>query len=258
MLTGKEKETHSYFIWLYGKPPHLVVEVVSNKVGGELERKFETYQRIGVAYYAVHDPLHHLGKRTLRLFRLEAGRYVEYASAHWMPEIGLGLTLWQGTFQEMDDEWLRFVDKDGELIPTAKEAGVKASARADEASARAEEAEKELEILRQRLQNSKTSRNTGLEVPHPLTLFHRRIGTLVVEAPSPFGGHGGGHFVDDLIDGVGLGDGSACASHITDGSEADSHVFNFFIRKRRDGVRNGQESALAVDDLALVTEVERG
>lgn len=146
-----EKETHSYLIWLCGKPPNLVVEIVSNKVGGELERKFETYQRIGVAYYAVHDPQHHLGKRTLRLFRLEAGRYVECASAHWMPEIGLGLTLWHGTFQEIDDEWLRFVDKDGELIPTAREAGIEASARADEASVRADEAEKELELLRQRL-----------------------------------------------------------------------------------------------------------
>lgn len=71
-----------------------------------------------MAYYAVHDPFHKLGKRTLRLFRLEAGKYIGCASANWMPEIGLGLTLWQGVFQDVEAEWLRFVDEEGRVIPT--------------------------------------------------------------------------------------------------------------------------------------------
>ena len=81
-----EKEDRSYFVWLYGKPPDLVIEVVSNKVGGELDRKKATYQKIGVAYYAVHDPFRQFGKRELRLFRLEGGRYVELADAYKMPD----------------------------------------------------------------------------------------------------------------------------------------------------------------------------
>ena len=32
------KETHSYFVWLFGKPPDEVVEIVSNQKGGELLR----------------------------------------------------------------------------------------------------------------------------------------------------------------------------------------------------------------------------
>jgi Uma2 family endonuclease len=148
---NEKKETHSYFIWLYGKPPNLVIEIVSNKKGGELDRKYDIYQNIGVAYYAVHDPYHHLGKRTLRLFRLVAGKYVECASAQWMPEIGLGLALWEGIFQDAKAEWLRFVDKDGQVIPTGAETASEADARATEATSRANEAEIEVERLRRKL-----------------------------------------------------------------------------------------------------------
>ena len=144
-VTG-DKENRSYFVWLYGKPPNLVVEIVSNKVGGELERKLETYQRIGVAYYAVYDPFRHLGKRELRLFQLSGGRYVEMADPHTiMPEIGLGLTFWEGTFLDAEARWLRFVDDKGELILTGQEAREGSQLQADAAKAEAEEAKAEAE-----------------------------------------------------------------------------------------------------------------
>ena len=66
----EEKESRSYFIWLYGQPPNLVIEC---------------------------------------------------ASANWMPEIGPGLTLWQGSFQDVEAEWLRFVDSEGRLLLTGGE-----------------------------------------------------------------------------------------------------------------------------------------
>jgi Uma2 family endonuclease len=50
------KPNRSYFIWRFGKPPDAVVEIVSNREGGELERKRERYARLGVAYYVVFDP----------------------------------------------------------------------------------------------------------------------------------------------------------------------------------------------------------
>jgi Uma2 family endonuclease len=43
------KANRSYFIWRFGKPPDAVVEIVSNREGGELERKRERYARLGVA-----------------------------------------------------------------------------------------------------------------------------------------------------------------------------------------------------------------
>jgi len=147
---GDEKESRSYFIWLYGQPPNLVIEIVSNNEGGELDRKFERYQKIGVAYYAVHDPFHKLGKRTLRLFRLEAGRYVECASANWMPEIGLGLTLWQGVFQDVEASWLRFIDAEGRVIPTASEMAKQEREKAAQERERAEQERERAEQERER------------------------------------------------------------------------------------------------------------
>lgn len=50
------KENRSYFIWVHGKPPDVVVEVVSNEKGGELDRKMREYAWMGIPYYVVYDP----------------------------------------------------------------------------------------------------------------------------------------------------------------------------------------------------------
>ena len=140
-VTG-EAENRSYFVWLYGKAPNLVVEIVSNKVGGELDRKMETYQRIGVAYYAVYDPFRRLGKRELRLFQLSGGRYIEMADPLIpMKEIGLGFTFWEGRFLDVEARWLRFVDETGELILTGQEKAERAEAEIAELKARLDELE---------------------------------------------------------------------------------------------------------------------
>jgi Uma2 family endonuclease len=144
---SEAKEDRSYFVWLYGKPPNLVVEIVSNKVGGELDRKLEIYQKIGVSYYAVHDPFQHLGKRELRLFRLEGGKYVEKADPTQMPELGLGFILWEGPFLDVEARWLRFMDREGHLILTGAERATFEMKRAEEAEARVKELEQRLAEL---------------------------------------------------------------------------------------------------------------
>jgi Uma2 family endonuclease len=141
----KEKKSHSYFVWLYGKPPNLVVEIVSNKKGGELDRKMEIYEKIGVSYYAVHDPFHYLGKRELRLFKLEGGKYVEMADPTKMPELGLGFVLWEGPFMDLEDRWLRFVDAQGELILTGAEKARLEGERAEQEAKRADQEAKRAE-----------------------------------------------------------------------------------------------------------------
>lgn len=135
---SEAKEDRSYFVWLYGKPPNLVVEIVSDKSGGELDGKRETYEKIGVAYYAVHDPFQMLGKRELRLFKLEGGKYVELADPTRMPELALGFTFWEGRFLDVEARWLRFVDKNGDLILTGSEKNAKTEARAEAEAQRAD------------------------------------------------------------------------------------------------------------------------
>ena len=153
---SEAKEDRSYFVWLYGKPPNLVVEIVSNREGGELDRKMETYERIGVPYYAVHDPFRHLGKRELRLFKLEGGKYVEMADPTKMPELGLGFTLWEGSFLDVEARWLRFVDGNGDLLLTGSEKSRLESSRAAQEAQRANQEAQRADQEAQRADQTKT------------------------------------------------------------------------------------------------------
>ncbi len=129
------KPNRSYFVWMYGKPPEVVIEVVSNRKGGEDDRKRTTYARIGIAYYAIFDPEEWLSARVLRVYRLHSGVY-RLAPDGDLPHVRLSLRLWEGEFEGSGATWLRWHDLDGNVIPTGAE-------RADTAQARAE-AEHEL------------------------------------------------------------------------------------------------------------------
>ena len=50
------KQNRSYFVWEYGKPPDVIIEVVSNREGGEDRRAFDI-RSIGVRYYVIYDPI---------------------------------------------------------------------------------------------------------------------------------------------------------------------------------------------------------
>ena len=78
------------------------------------------YARMGVIFYVIHDPEHHLSNVTLRAFVLQRGRYVP-TDPRWFPEVGLGLKLWTGVFEGAEGTWLRWCDKEGNVIPTGEE-----------------------------------------------------------------------------------------------------------------------------------------
>ena len=63
------KEHRSYFVWEFGKNPEAVVEIVSNRIGGEASRKLETYAEIGISYYVIYDPQRYLGEDVLQVFQ---------------------------------------------------------------------------------------------------------------------------------------------------------------------------------------------
>ena len=111
------KSHRAYFVWEFGKPPEVVIEVVSNKVGHELDSKVTDYAAIGVKYYAVFDPEKLLSGRLLRLYELHGASYVERTSL-WMADVGLALCLWEGTYQGLTGQWLRWCTQQGELIET--------------------------------------------------------------------------------------------------------------------------------------------
>ncbi len=146
-----KKENRSYFVWEFGKPPEVVVEVVSNKKGGEADAKMEIYARIGVWYYVIFDPLRFVQKDELRIYELSVGQYIPKMD-RWLSKAGLGVTVWDGLYEGTQARWLRWCDKDGNLVPTGSESArlerenaERERENAERERKRAEAAERQLE-----------------------------------------------------------------------------------------------------------------
>ena len=130
-----DKRHRSYFVWEFGKPPDLVVEIVSNQKGNEVGSKRLRYARMGVAYYVIHDPFHRLMRDDLRVYRLQGGRYQRQESLRF-PELRLGMRLWEGEFEGVWwSGWLRWTDEHETLIPTGKERAEQEHQRAERLAA---------------------------------------------------------------------------------------------------------------------------
>ncbi|MDX2239527.1 MAG: Uma2 family endonuclease [Leptolyngbyaceae cyanobacterium bins.302] len=94
-------------------------------------RKWEVYEQIlRVPYYVVFS--RHTNH--LRFFQLTGGRYQEQPldpsqPRIWLPELNVGLGLWQGEFEGVDRQWLRWYDDRGIWIPTDAERATQAEAQ---------------------------------------------------------------------------------------------------------------------------------
>lgn len=144
------KQNRSYFVRKFGKVPDVCIEIVSNDEGNELTLskkgqkagkefcKKDIYGQIPIPYYVVFDPLEqiqdqaNMGGALLRVWKFAQTGYVEVTAPEgigrigesiWLEEIGLGLTLWMGEFEESVTRlWLRWCDRRGVVIPTGSEA----------------------------------------------------------------------------------------------------------------------------------------
>jgi len=152
----------SYVVWQEAALPYLVVELLSpgkeqEDLGktvheaGEPPTKWMVYEQIlGVPYYVVFnrytDELHY--------FQLLHGRYREmtpFGQRLWLPEAGLGLGLWQGSYQWVKRRWLRFYDAAGQWIPTPLE---QENQRVQQERQRAEQERQRAEQERQRAEQA--------------------------------------------------------------------------------------------------------
>jgi Uma2 family endonuclease len=117
----------SYVIWQEGVNPFIAVELLSpgtekEDLGQTLRdveqppTKWEVYERIlRIPYYVVFDRY----TSKLRAFKLDGSRYAAIAlpdERFWIPEIGLGIGVWQGNYQGIEMSWLRWYDGKGWIL----------------------------------------------------------------------------------------------------------------------------------------------
>ena len=145
------KPFRSYFLWEYGKPPDVVIEIVSNLEGGEDTEKLAGYARIGVPYYVIFDHNRLLSDRPLRAFQTESLAYRELAEPIWLPGVDLGLQLWPGRYEDHENTWLRWVDEHGQLIPSGAERADQERERVEHERERADREGKRAERLAEQL-----------------------------------------------------------------------------------------------------------
>ncbi|EHC12978.1 Uma2 family endonuclease [Fischerella thermalis] len=141
-----EKQNRCYMLWKFGKPPEVVIEIVSNKEGDELGSKLKTYEHMRASYYVVYDPTQQLSEQALRIYEIRGRRYFETTET-WLEQVGLGLTLWQGEFEGRQDVWLRWCYQDGTLLATGDERAKVAEQRASVAEQRAAQLAERLRSL---------------------------------------------------------------------------------------------------------------
>jgi len=147
------KKNRSYFVSVYRKPPDVVVEIVSNSKGKEDTVKKRTYAKIGVLYYVIWDPDEYLGIGPLSVFKLHGKSYKKFNDL-WFPELNLGLKIWHAEFRGFEEDWLRWCDREGNLIPTIDEEKRRAdreTRRADREAQRAADAIRQAEELAARV-----------------------------------------------------------------------------------------------------------
>ncbi|MDJ0518742.1 MAG: Uma2 family endonuclease [Trichodesmium sp. MO_231.B1] len=141
-----QKQNRSYFVFSFGKPPEVAIEIVSNKIGNELGSKLQDYAFAAVGYYVVFDPLKQLGETILRVYELRGNSYVELGNLY-LSQVGLGLTIWHGIFEGKEYDWLRWCDESGNILLTGDERAEQEKQRAEQEKQRADRL---AELLRER------------------------------------------------------------------------------------------------------------
>jgi Uma2 family endonuclease len=150
----------SYVVWDEGVSPSVIVELLSEGTDkedlgltkdelGKAPTKWTVYEQIlKVPYYIVYDR----HKDILRAYRLTNERYqaIEIEGEQiWISELKAGLGLWQGEYQGITRKWLRWLDTDGNWIPTPEENLVEAEAKVAQLKQSEEKAARLAQRLRQ-------------------------------------------------------------------------------------------------------------
>ncbi|MEN9222054.1 MAG: Uma2 family endonuclease [Thermostichus sp. BF3_bins_97] len=114
----------SYVVWDEGNIlPALVLEIICNDQGEEKpgQAKYQLYeQRLRIPYYVTFE----LETDDLRAYQLQGSHYEllpDTGLPILLPDLGLSVGRWWGTYEGRERSWVRWYDAAGQLLPTGAE-----------------------------------------------------------------------------------------------------------------------------------------
>lgn len=165
-LDGKIRR--SYVVWREHIAPLIALEFASGNGDEERDKtplslstqgevtkpgKFWVYEQIiRIPYYGIYQ----INNGSLEVYTLISGFYQKLTpnerGHYYISPLGVELGLWQGSYQNQTQLWLRWWDEEGNLLLIGDERAVLERERAEQERQRAEEAESIVEQERQRTQ----------------------------------------------------------------------------------------------------------
>ncbi|MCK6550802.1 Uma2 family endonuclease, partial [Myxococcota bacterium] len=156
VLDTDQRPRKSWVVWEEdGRRPDVIVELTSEstKTIDYVDKK-ALYARLSIAEYFIFDPED--GKLDGFTLDLATRSYTPIApdARGWLWSGCLGLFLgvarMRRGYDRHEDLWLRFFDRDGEILPTSSELAIALDGRADEERQRADEERQRADEERQR------------------------------------------------------------------------------------------------------------
>jgi len=158
-----DRERQGWVVWEEdGRYPDVIVELLSpSTTSVDLGVKKDLYaQTFRTSTYVVYNPFE---PTTLQGWQLDTShRYQPLIPNEqgwlWCEPLGLWLGLWQGTVCREPPvggcDWLRFYDRDGNLIPLPEELAQQAQQQAEQERLRAEQAQQQAEQAQQQAEQA--------------------------------------------------------------------------------------------------------
>ena len=145
-LGVSNRERKSWVCWQEGKPPDIVIELLSDSTAAnDKTHKKQVYQdRLKVREYYWFDPWN---PSDWAGFQLQSGGYVEIpidAQGKMTSQVfNLALVRWEGQYFGVDAIWLRWAYSNGTLLPSREEIAEQAQTEARQAQTEARQAQTE-------------------------------------------------------------------------------------------------------------------
>lgn len=159
------RNLRSYTPHAEGDVPAVVMEFLSDRDNGEYSArpnspygKWWFYERIvKVPRYVIFDP----PTGRLEVYQLQSGHYSpqipDNNGLYWIPGVNLFLGVWEGTKGQRNGYWLRWWNREGNILPWWSEKSTQEQLRIEQERQRADAAEERAARLLERLRRAGVS-----------------------------------------------------------------------------------------------------